>query len=553
MKGKLFLALWMTFIIGITCAQTPARLRVLNHVPDSCQSIHLFYPDLLAEQIDLADIERDHVLDSLFSDIFSENQKSLENTIYQVIRSCVRKDDAIGVDFTAAIAFVNGRFLLIPLNNEKNFEKAMSKLDKKSMSFQSKRGPNHIKYRYGTQKNESLMTSFLSVMCTNDLAIVDLTGLFSRAFFPEITSDAEGLLTPTHFTESGICQTLLSQTAAAYSGFSNKTLEESIFYGSIWARTLRNTTVLRDTDTPLTIYSHSEVGKDKISIVNDVYYAYYQKNPFIFDNTKKQPDVLLKLLSYVGDGAESIVVGSLEEADRFGPSAKPNLYDYLQPVRFSDPAILIRQGPYVKAEYAEGRYLIMGAANEHQDLGSLVRDFVEKNNRDIDSNRYDEYSYYEDSISGKKSVVHGRNGEWEQYTIITKSNDVFVYDEEGGSWSHIDDYAYIVSENGILFYTNDSTMFDNIRHPRMPETLPVDLMLQSSLYWIAFINPNSTGVSETETQEDNAVSPLKSLDFWIQGNQNHVDFKTKAGLEHGIVYEFLKSIRVPPIIEEGEY
>ena len=78
-------------------------------------------------------------------------------------------------------------------------------------------------------------------------------------------------------------------------------------------------------------------------------------------------------------------------------------------------------------------------------------------------------------------------------------------------------------------------------------------MLQSSLYWIAFINPNSTGVSETETQEDNAVSPLKSLDFWIQGNQNHVDFKTKAGLEHGIVYEFLKSIRVPPIIEEGEY
>ena len=542
MKRKLFFALWMTFIIGITCAQTPARLRVLDHVPDSCQSIHLFYPDLLAEQTDLAAIERDHLLDNLL------NQKSFENTIYQVIRSCVRKDDAIGVDFTAAIAFVNGRFLLIPLNNEKNFEKTMSKLDKKSMSFQSKRGPNHIKYRYGVQKNESLWTRFITVMCTDNFAIVDLTGMLYGGLFPEFQSDAEGLLSPTHFAESKICQTLLSQTAAAYSGFSTKPLGESLLNRLLWARPPRNSTVLKDEETPVTIFSHSEVREDKISFVCDFYYAHYQETPFIFDDTKTQSDVLLKLLPYVGNGAESIVVGSLAEADSFDSSVEPDLYDYIQPVKFSDPAILIGQGPFVKAEYDNSRYLIMGAVNKKQDLGSQIRDFVEKNNHYIDNK-----SPYGDSISGKKRVFHGRNGEWEQYTIITKSNDVFVYDEEGGSWSHIDDYAYIVSENGILFYTNDSTMFDNIRHPQMPETLPIDLMLQSSLYSINFIDPNNTAKSEAEIQKDKVISPLKSVDFWIQGNQYHVDIKADSGLEHSIVYEFLKALQVPPIIEEEEY
>ena len=63
MNRKIFFSLLIMLLVCSAFAQAPAKLRVLDYVPDSCYSLQIIYPDSLAEEIELDAIERDHLLD----------------------------------------------------------------------------------------------------------------------------------------------------------------------------------------------------------------------------------------------------------------------------------------------------------------------------------------------------------------------------------------------------------------------------------------------------------------------------------------------------------
>ena len=100
----------MLFVVTVSFAQVPKHLRVLNYVPDSCYSLTMMNLDTIARVMELESLHRENVLKPLYDSLkFSK----------KLIQSWIKKDDKLGIDFTASAAFVDSRYFLLPLNNEK--------------------------------------------------------------------------------------------------------------------------------------------------------------------------------------------------------------------------------------------------------------------------------------------------------------------------------------------------------------------------------------------------------------------------------------------------
>ena len=170
MKRKL-LTLIMLFASVVVFAQVPKYQRVLNYVPDSCYSLTMINLDTLARVTELESLHRENILKPLYDSMkFSK----------KLVQSWIKRDNKLGIDFTATMVIADSRYYLLPLNNERNFEKMVRSLGKSLPPFETLTDPEGRKFRCMTIGTEYGMN--FAVMCTEDVAcftlLTDLNALY---------------------------------------------------------------------------------------------------------------------------------------------------------------------------------------------------------------------------------------------------------------------------------------------------------------------------------------------------------------------------------------
>ena len=160
MKRKLLTIILICFAT-VTFAQVPKHQRVLHYVPDSCYSVTLINLDTLARVMELEAMHTEKVLKPLYDSIkFSK----------KLVQSWLKRDNKLGIDFTATAAMADSRYYFLPLNNEKNFEKMVRSLDKSLPPFETMTDAEGRKFRCMSISSEYDYGTSSALICTEDVA-----------------------------------------------------------------------------------------------------------------------------------------------------------------------------------------------------------------------------------------------------------------------------------------------------------------------------------------------------------------------------------------------
>ena len=116
-KIFLFLLAWLSSLIVF--GQNPQPPRVLSLIPDDCYQLQLINWSELSNDFELAALDKDKILNPLYKE---------KKIIKSFVRSWIQMDDKSGIDFSTTAAFINKNCLIVPLSNEKNFEKTVRKV-----------------------------------------------------------------------------------------------------------------------------------------------------------------------------------------------------------------------------------------------------------------------------------------------------------------------------------------------------------------------------------------------------------------------------------------
>ena len=545
MKKILFIGI-MLILTGAISAQNDSYLRVLQHVPDSCNSVKILYLDSLAEQLELKKLNDNHLIDAVSQLL---GNKSLNAGINDLIHSWIEKDDKIGVDFTAAAALVNDGLLFIPLNNEKNFEKELFKIIGRKIPCQNikKKGIKIYNLR-----NTSLL-------CMGDWALLDLDGVF----FDVPQEQIPNLVAPTCFMESQYYKTMVQKgmTSCSVSFYDALSVGKLMDQFSVFG--MAGFIPVYEFMNDRVIFARTEMGKERIRYVREMYHNDGAMTPMTYDASILHPEKLEKLLPYVTEHPMGVVSSFISSNV---PSKSTPYIDiaiampsfYFLSTGLSD---LVGYQPWLVNYCENNKYLLASMVEDSVDFPHFLENFVEKNNRYMDSIHhveieYDgepervslinledgtewisqEYGTEYDEQEGMKQLVRERYGDWDMYLIITQKKELKMDGELFGDysmrWSLERDTAYVLLEGDKFFCTDDTTCFEQIRHPRIPEWLPVERMLHSPVYMINDVRAS--------IKEDVAFFPAEKLEIYVQDNRIISDLHAAAGLENSIWYEIVK-------------
>lgn len=559
MNRKIFFTLLIMLLVCSAFAQAPAKLRVLNYVPDSCYSLQIIYPDSLAEEIELDAIERDQLLDFICqSGIYP---------LHNFIKSWNKKDKTTGIDFTAAIAICHN-LIIIPLNNEKNFERSVAALWENEMTFKTMTTPTHIQYRYWKENCEDLSEEEMtirsdvcpSIICTKDVALVDLGTLLPN---DGLYLQPETLLEHTHFAESEICQQMLQRGMTSFQRYTPfRPLLKELFHVS---PSIAHPLLGMFTSIDFLFFSRTHIGKDKITIVNESYHRDPQLSPIQLDNKKTSNTNTEELLSYAGNDPICIISYDMNENFESTVISSTIIANAFPKC----PFLITAPSNYMMVIYNDLSHMIISTLEGPSTVHNQLTDFIEHNNRNIDSiwqqnkelmlsmskeepvaeedatsvpeESYEGWNYWAweqnhgllDSIVGRKRLVYERQDDWELYTIITHNQTLGYTDEGNFDWVPTEDSSYVIVADHLCFFLEDTSHFENIRHPEVPAQLPKDKLLKSP-FWM---------VADVLSLLNMGEPIIGNIEVWAENNSIITEINAGKELEHNLIYEVIKQIR----------
>ena len=552
-----------------TNAQVPQSLRALNYVPNECYSLSVLHLDSMAKNFELQALDKDHVLNAFY-------KKS--KFVKTLMKSWINKDDKLGVDFTAAMAYCDANIIMLPLNNEAKFEKMLNSLAKQKIPFESmKIGGKAVRYCAYEETGLSV-----HLFCTSDMAFAFLyVENYNVEVLPvkDMAKQRCDELFQSGFLQSPEGKYFVENHMSSYVYYSPESPNTKQFFNvaaklgvSDYKDALRQMNIKT--------FTRGEVRKNTMTSVMEIFEGEEQMAPILIEEDRLNSKQLEKLLPYAGPAPLAIMTCNVQGiGDMMSPvmSAFPSF----QPMAsFVNNSFLVR--------YNADNVLFVTMLDESQAVLGSLELYVQESNRIKDSTyhaakeMYEKYlsqsedeefmeseelkeiNYYAlmgmmyaaasgDSLSGRKSLLHEEKDGWNVYTILTsrldyEDKEVYVESEEEADEALeealelepiivYDTTAYVLVHDGFLFCTNTSEAFKDIRKPSgKPQTLPVEEMLNRPVYASADV---ATLASLSGIRID---VPISDLVIYLEGNTVVTNLNAVRGLKHGMFYEMVKIV-----------
>lgn len=569
MKRKI-LTIIMLFMVSVAFAQVPKHLRVLNYVPDSSYSISMVNLDTLARAFELESMHRENFLKPLYDSLkFSK----------KLVQSWIKKDSKLGVDFTATAAMVDSRYIILPLNNEKNFEKTIRSLDKSVPPFETMTDPSGRKFRCMLFDEESISAA---VICTEDVACLallnDMNAIYSSPVFNSTipdTNDFELMWESFHnnketpmqlwtrisrskFASSELATTMLTKGWDSYTAYRSnnpliRNLSNAVAVFFPTSKDVQDAFAKLDME----LFSRGDVFHDRITAVSEI----HQRTPIPeFQALKSSPEALRRLMPYVSGDYLVLAASSIEG---YGDLAKPYMTTLpqwrelcpllnkpfvftlaLSATEYQMQAVTLIDHPE-QVRGALERYVAV--CNHITDSTFHARkkamDEKKKENaseepmsspqfpEDFDTFEMLGLSFAsavdpEDSTINMKTLNHKKIDGWDAYVIITNKKEM---DYETFTQIVKEDSSCVLVKDGLMFYTKSLKGIETLSQPFEREW-PKEFLNHAVFAqvdfnaFVALLGPE-------------AAMPIRDMVCFVDGNTFTMNVNAVPGLRHGVLYE----------------
>lgn len=546
----------MLFASVVVFAQVPKSQRVLNYVPDSCYSLSMINLDTLARVTELESLHGENVLKPLYD--------SLKFT-KKLVQSWIKRDNKLGIDFTATMAIADSRYYLLPLNNERNFEKMVRSLDKSLPPFETLTDPEGRKFRCMTI--ETTYGLNFAVMCTEDVAcltmLTDLNALYSSSMQPTYhaepgeVDDAESSvntvnynvnetpmqvwtrLSHSKFATSETATTMLNNGWESYTAYKQgNTLLKAI--SGAMADLVPASAALQKTvsELNLEIFSRGEARHDRLTSYSEFRTGNEQPNAL-----KTSPEAVKRLLPYVSGDYLGLVISTMEGC---GDYAEP----YAGAMKEWGLLLPLLNKPFVFTLSAldENSILFATVVEHPEEVRGMLERFVEASNHITDSTRknrvveevvveevaVEDAPYVEDpadSLIDMKTLVCKKIDGWDAYIILThiKEMDYETYTEVVK-----EDSSFVLVKDDLLFYVKSLSALSSLSQP-LEREWPKE-------YFEHRFYARADFSSLVQLFGPEAAMPVRDMVCYADNSTFTMNLNAEPGLRHGVLYEMVKYI-----------
>lgn len=584
MKRKI-LTLIMLFASVVVFGQAPSHLRVLNYVPDSCYSLTLVNLDTVARAIELESLHRENVLKPIYDSVkFTK----------KLVRSWIKRDRKMGVDFTASAAYVDSRYVFLPLNNERNFEKTLRSLDKSLPPFETMTDADGRKFRCMALTENGMSAA---VFCTEDVAcfamLSDMNAIYSDPVFlssPEDSSDIEFMYDPSkytetpmqvwtrlsrsHFAESALAANMQAKGWDSYTAYKygnpliNTYLAALQLYFPASAD-IKNAFGQLDIE----IFAKAEALHDRITANSEFHIGNKQpeKQTLTFS-----PSELKKLIPYIPGDYMALVVSSMEG---YGDLMEPYMGRFPQ---WKELCPLMNKPFVFTASSLEDKNMQLVTLVDHPErVRGILERYVETSNHITDSTykarknmviedvveepyikvedvmdepdttseksaepvdiEFDTIEMFglsianavdpEDTTIDMKTLSYKKIDGWDAYIIVTNKKEM---DYETYTQIVKEDSSYVLVKDNLLFYTTGLDAAHLLSQP-MEREWPKEYFEHPFFARIDF------GTFVTLFGPE-AATPVRDMTCYVDNNTLTMNVNAVPGLRHGILYEIVKYV-----------
>lgn len=571
---RTFFTLLLVAITTLTFGQVPKHLRVLNYVPDSCYSVAVVNLDTLARVFELEAMHRENFLKPLY-DSMKISKK--------LVQSWIRKDNKLGIDFTASAAYADSRYIFLPLNNEKNFEKTIRSLDKMVPPFETMTDPEGRKFRCLLIDDADMSAA---VICTEDVAclalLTDPYALFSSPVFQSTISDTSDFevmyealnqanketpmqlwtrISHSKFVESQTAATMISKGWNSYTAYQqgNSLINTMVSMAQLYLPASED--IKRAvSELDIELFSKAEVYHDRVTTKSEFHYRTKQKEG---NKLKFTPDAVKRLMPYVSGDYVILAVSAMEG---YGDLVKPYMNSLPQ---WRELCPLLNKPFVVTVSMSDVGYQmqavtlvenpgeIRGALERYVEISNYITDSTYKARKKLETPVIEEVveepevvneevveqpvvpdveepmDYplieQEDSTINMKTLTFKKISDMDAYIVVTKKQEM---DYETYTLIVKDDSMCVLVKDGLLFVTNSlawsGTLLQPVEHDWPKEYLEHNLFARIDLGAFAtFLGPE-------------AALPVRDADFYVDGNTFTMNINAEPGLRHGVLYEILK-------------
>lgn len=571
---KNVLTLLFVALATVAFAQTPKHLRVLNYVPDSCYSLSLMNFDTLARALELEALHRENVLEPVYDSLKISKK---------IIQSWVNRDNKVGVDFTATAAFADSRYLLLPLNNEKKFEKTVRSLKKSMPPFVTMTAPDGKKVRCMALDDKN-MDMGMAVICTEDVAcvalLVDLNAFYSaimeydfdraQSMAMETPMQVWGRLIRSQFANSETAKVMMKHGWDSYSAYNQQNAFRYIAAVLLEELSVPSEEIQRTIgQLDMEVFARGDVSRDRITAFSE----FRQRTPIPeFQALKTSPKELKRLMPYVSGDYFVFAVSSVEG---FADLAKPYMATLPQ---WREIAPLLNK-PFVITLSATDDLMQLSTLVDHPgEVRGMLDRFVTVSNHITDSLRKFETvsvveveepveesieevvveepvtetpepegldnaleverldALYDDNVAmdstiNMKTLDYRKINGWDTYIITTKKRNL---DYETFTWLVQDDSVCVFVKDDLLFCTKSLASLGNLSQPlerEWPEEYfshPFYARVDFGEFLTAVFGPEAM--------------PVRDMVCFVDENTFTMNINAVPGLRHGVLYEMVKYV-----------
>ena len=518
--------------------QNTQTLRVLNLVPDDCYQLQLIEWPELATNFELAALDKDKILNPLYKE---------KKVIKDFVHSWVQQDSKCGIDFTATAAYINSNCLLVPLNDEKSFEKMVRKMGEKA-SFQSITH-NGQTFRY---------LSDGSILCTDDIACI----FVAKKFEDEIETPLGELqqtvlqnwdkMQRSTFPTSEIGKFFIQRGMLSYVAYNAQHPDLKMLSGIIQKQ---NSSLSSNLD-KLNLLMFSTGSADKKQILgNTELYLSTPKGLEPISMTNLSSDGTVPLLPYLLENPIAVISCNVTG---LGDSLAPYL-SFRPEIQALAPLL---NHPFIGSLTSDKGYLLCTTLDNPKAVQPALEQYVALRNQALDSafkalqlnddeevvveeivagedsgddeEVVEEAPYRipaEDSLVNHKQLTHTHADGYDLYILTTYKKDL---DYETFTWLYkYDTVCYIMTKDNKLFLFGEAELMQNVLNPT--KSVPAGIRTQDPLYARVDLNTLFREI------EEEGIIPLRDIVIQTEDNIMTLEANAVDGLTHNLMYELVKA------------
>ena len=514
--------------------QNTQTLRVLNLVPDDCYQLQLIEWPELATSFELAALDKDKILNPLYKE---------KKVIKDFVHSWVQQDSKCGIDFTATAAYINSNCLLVPLNDEKSFEKMVRKMGEKA-SFQSITH-NGQTFRY---------LSDGSILCTNDMACIFVTNKFEDEIETPLGELQQTVLQNwdkmqrSTFPTSEIGKFFIQRGMISYVAYNAQHPDLKMLSGII---NKQNSSLSSNLDKlNLLMFSTGSADKNQILGKTELYMS-TPKGLEPISMTNLSSEGTRPLLPYL---LENPIVVISCNVTGLGDSLAPYL-SFRPEIQALAPLL---NHPFIGSLDSDKGYLLCTTLDNPKAVQPALEQYVALRNQAVDSafkarqlnddeavvevdeesgddeESVEEAPYRpssEDSLVNHKQLTHTHADGYDLYILTTYKKDL---DYETFTWVYkYDTVCYIMTKDNKLFLFGETELMQKVLNPT--KSVPAGIRTQDPFYARVDLNTLFREI------EEEGIIPLRDIVIQTEDNIMTLEANAVDGLTHNIMYELVKA------------